>query len=200
MPIEVIELGDPEIQHVDRLVEKKARLQRIGRMGTRKQDLHRADREIDRDGLSAELAACILLAPNRLSAYVELSQHCERNRGRDLPSNITGLDRPVEIKQTRYMDATRGFLLIRPPAGTVGAWKPEYLDDSYFILLCGSPHQYQLAGWADRGLLENRGVLNPVPVATGQRECWGILWSQLYPIRELFAKSNRAVAMRRGAR
>jgi hypothetical protein len=97
------------------------------------------------------------------------------------------LDKPVEVKQTRYHDQRRGYLLVRPPRRTPGAMLPQYVDDAYYVLLHGQHCRFTLCGWTDRERLIRDGKLNPVPVRPGQRECWGIHWTNLRPLDELVA-------------
>ncbi|MBI5757446.1 MAG: hypothetical protein HZA46_02875 [Planctomycetales bacterium] len=177
---------------IDEQVRIKRSLQERGWLGSRKQSVKQSDADIDRDGLAAELAACLLLAPAWVTKWQRLAEAGVSNRGRDLLPRWTGLDKPVEVKQTRYRDDRRGFLLVRPPRWTPGEMKPEYLDDAYYVLLHsgsgnGSTSVYDLtlSGWTDRDGLLHDGVRNPVPVGNGQRECWGIHWSKLRPLDEL---------------
>ena len=173
---------------LEQQVEHKRRLAAAGRLGTRKQSRRQSDAEIDLDGLAAELAACVLLCPGAFDRWRRATELGGNNRGRDLLPRWTKFDKPVEVKQTRYHDDRRGFLLIRPPRGTPGAMRLEYIDDAYYILLHGEPCSYEICGWIDRvGLLQN-GQRNPVPVSPGQRECWGMHWSQLRPIGELLSR------------
>ena len=108
-----------------------------------------------------------------------------RNRGRDLPAEWTLLAKPVEVKQTRYCDDRCGYLIVRPPRGTPGAMRSEYIDDCLYVLMYGQQGFYTMLGWADRQLLLAAGKLNPVPVRPGQRECWGIHWSRLNAVESL---------------
>lgn len=177
---------------IDEQVRIKRSLQERGWLGSRKQAVRQSDSDIDRDGLAAELAACLLLAPAWVGKWQSLAEAGVSNRGRDLLPRWTRLDKPVEVKQTRYRDDRRGFLLVRPPRWTPGEMRADYLDDAYYVLLHstgddGSPSVYDLtlSGWTDRDGLLRDGVRNPVPVGNGQRECWGIHWSKLRPLDEL---------------
>jgi hypothetical protein len=172
-------------------VARKRNLQESGRLGTRKQSLRQSDSEIDRDGLSAELATCAILCPAAFDRWKRNAERSQGNRGRDLLRTWTGLDRTVEVKHTRYQDAQRGFLLVRPPRNTRGRMRAEYIDDAYYVLMTGEPYRHTIAGWIDRGGLLAEGELNPVPVGRGQRESIGIHWSKLRPIGELAEKAGR---------
>jgi hypothetical protein len=184
---------------VDEQVRIKRSLQERGWLGSRKQAVKQSDADIDRDGLAAELAACLLLAPAWVTKWQQLAEAGVSNRGRDLLPRWTELDKPVEVKHTRYRDDRRGFLLVRPPRWTPGEMRPEYLDDAYYVLLHsgggnGSTSVYDLtlSGWTDRDGLLRDGVRNPVPIGNGQRECWGIHWSKLRPLDELAQRRRPA--------
>ncbi len=166
---------------------RKRELTESGQLATRKQATQRADDEIDHDGLSAELAACALLCPGSLDLWRKAAESAKGNRGRDLLRHWTGLQKPVEVKHTRYHDTQRGFLLVRPPRQTPGRMREEYVDDVYYVLMVGPPYQHSIVGWTDRQALIRDGELNPVPIQPGQRECWGIHWTKLRPIDELIA-------------
>lgn len=164
---------------VETQVDRKRQLSREGRLRTRKQSTRESDEEIDRAGLSAELAACAMLCPAFLYEWIKAAQSMRNNRGRDLRCCWTGLNKPVEVKYTRYQDERRGFLLVRPPRGRPGRMRREYIDDSFYVLVVGTPWQHTLIGWTDRQGLLIEGQRNPVPVQSGQRESWGIHWSRL---------------------
>lgn len=172
---------------IDQQVARKREQQESGDLATRKQSSFQTDADIDRDGLAAELAACVLLCPGSLEAWQRAAASTTGNRGRDLLRRWTGLNKHVEVKQTRYQDSERGYLLVRPPRQTPGRMREEYIDDAYYVLLCGEPFQYELTGWIDRDQLISDGQLNPVPIKPGQRECWGIHWTKLRPIDELLS-------------
>ncbi|MEO8498720.1 MAG: hypothetical protein ABI614_26965, partial [Planctomycetota bacterium] len=148
---------------VEAHVTRKRQLAESGQLATRKQSTRQSDEEIDRDGLSAELAACALLCPGSLHAWRKAAEAVRGNRGRDLLRHWTGLNKPVEVKHTRYHDTHRGFLLVRPPRQTPGRMREEYIDDAYYVLLVGGPDQHRLVGWTDRESLIRDGELNPVP-------------------------------------
>ncbi len=173
---------------IEAQVARKRELTQSGRLATRKQSTRRSDEAIDRDGLSAEFAACALLCPGSLGAWRKATEAARGNRGRDLLRHWTGLNKPVEVKHTRYQDAQHGFLLVRPPRQTPGRMREAYIDDAYYVLLVGAPYQHQLAGWTDREGLIRDGELNPVPIQQRQRESWGLHWSKLRPIDELVAR------------
>lgn len=171
-------------------VERKRGLAQDGRLGTRKQATRQTDEQIDRDGLSAELAACSILCPRSLTAWCKATEASKGNRGRDLLRRWTGLNKAVEVKHTRYHDAERGFLLVRPPRQTPGRMRVDYIDDALYVLMAGEPFQHRFVGWTDRDRLISNGRLNPVPIQPGQRESWGMHWSQLEPIDELAAATG----------
>lgn len=178
---------------IESRVRQHSEMHRIGRIGTRKQSTKQSDADIDRDGIAAELAASWLIAPASLPSYMAMKSG--PNRGRDLPRSITGLDLPVEVKTTPYCTERFGFLLVRPPSMTPGRMLTSYIDDALYVLLTGKPYRYRVLGWADRDALIERGSLNPVPIQPGQRECWGIHWSKLFPFPALsgrFASEERA--------
>lgn len=172
-------------ERVERVVQNKLAMQRSGRIGTRKQSTRQSDADISRDGIAAELAACLLIAPSRREAYWRAAEIGGGNRGRDLTPQMTGLDKPIEVKQTRYRTAQAGYLIVRPPRMTPGRMLTAYIEDSYYLLLHGQPFRYEVLGWADRERVVSHGKLNPIPQSTGQRECWGIHWSQLLPLESL---------------
>ncbi|MCA9121850.1 MAG: hypothetical protein H6822_11765 [Planctomycetaceae bacterium] len=171
-------------------VARKRVLSESGELGTRKQSAQQSDNEIDLDGLSAELAACALLCPGSFDAWRTAAESSKGNRGQDLRRLWTSLNKPVEVKFTRHYDEQRGFLLVRPPRNTPGRMRVEYIDDSYYILMVGCPPEYSAVGWTDRSHLLRVGVLNPVPIQPGQRECWGMHWSTLRPMKELFDQAH----------
>ena len=173
---------------IESQVARKRKLLESGQLGTRKQARRQTDSAIDRDGLSAEFAACALLCPTAFVIWKRKAEGSTGNRGRDLWRTWTGLDRPVEVKHTRYRDEERGFLLVRPPRRTPGRMRAEYVDDAYYVLLTGEPFRHTIAGWIDRAGFLERGELNPVPVGSGQRESFGIHWSKLRPLEELAGK------------
>ena len=169
---------------IEAQVVAKADRQRAGSLGTRKQSGRQSDVDIDRDGMETELAACLLMCPGYRREWVLKRGP---NRGNDLPPAWTGLPMCVEVKQTRYRDASRGYLLVRPPRRTPGRMLADYDDDCLYVLMHGANGLYTLVGWADRDTLLCRGRLNPVPVRPGQRECWGIHWSRLHNPNELIS-------------
>lgn len=173
----------PWHHHIEQRVADFAARQRSGRIGTRKQSLQQSDSALDRDGLQAELAACLLICPGQRQQWLQTSGP---NRGSDLPRDWTQLPKSVEVKQTRYRDERRGFLLVRPPRHTPGRMRTDYIDDSLYVLLHGLNGLFTLLGWTDREHLLSAGCLNPVPVRPGQRECWGLHWRRLRPLRTLF--------------
>lgn len=170
---------------IESQVARKQRLVEQGKLHSRKQATKRGDAAIDRDGLSAEAAACAILCPSAFSRWQRSAGQTQGNRGRDLLRSWTGLDKPIEVKHTRYHDSQRGFLLIRPPRRTPGKMRAEYIDDAYYVLMSGEPFRHTLLGWIDRDRLIEQGQPNPVPVGSGQRETWGIHWSKLLAIEEL---------------
>ena len=175
---------EPWRSQIENRVAEMARRQRIGAIGTRKQSFGQSDTDVDRDGREAELAACLLLCPG----YRQEWFHSDGpNRGCDLPAEWTSLPKPVEVKQTRYCDERRGCLIVRPPRHTPGLMRPEYIDDSFYLLMHGQRGLYTLLGWADREHLLTVGYLNPVPVRPGQRECWGMHWRQMRPAQSLIS-------------
>lgn len=175
---------------VESQVARKRELLQSGQLATRKQSTGQSDEEIDGDGLSAELAACALLCPGSFDAWRKAAESCKGNRGRDLLRRWTGLNKPVEVKHTRYRDEKRGYLLVRPPRQTPGRMRTEYIDDAYYVLLVGKPYEYTMVGWMDRESLIRDGQLNPVPMKSGQRECWGMHWSKLRPNDELVQSAH----------
>jgi hypothetical protein len=147
-----------------------------------------SDAEISQQGLAAELAAVLIIAPSSLDAWKDATANGGGNRGRDLTPAMTGLPKPIEVKVTKYRTATTGCLLVRPPRMTPGPMRPEYIDDSIYVLLHDrGKYVFELLGWIDRDGLIARGMKNPVPVRAGQRETIGCHWSRLYPLREAVA-------------
>jgi len=170
---------------IQKQADEKQEAVASGRLGTRKQDYGRSDRDIDVIGTGAELAACLAFCPDRL---VDFKLFQGPNRGRDFPREWTGLQKPIEVKHTKWRTDTTGYLLVRPPRMTPGKMRQEYIDNSFYVLLTGGSNWiYQFEGWADRQRLIDHGQLNPVPKRERQRECWGIHWSKLLPlpIREM---------------
>jgi len=157
-------------------------------LNTRKQSACQSDYEISHDGLAAELAAAVLLCPANIEAWRRATETGGGNRGRDFLSEWTGLDKPVEVKQTTYRSETTGYLLVRPPRMTPGRMLESYIDDCIYMLLWGKGYSYTWIGWTDRVGLLRYGQLNPVPMNGRQRECWGIHWKRLYPIESLVAR------------
>jgi superfamily I DNA/RNA helicase/mRNA-degrading endonuclease RelE of RelBE toxin-antitoxin system len=158
----------------------KSSQQHAGVLRSRRQAVSLTDAEIDRVGLAAELAACVLLCSFTLDAWREGQEDGGPNRGRDFPASWTGLTRPVEVKQTRHRTARAGYLLVRPPRGAGGLLLDEHIDDSVYVLMIGGPWDFEWIGWADRDLFLREGKRNPVPVRRGQQECIGLHWTQLY--------------------
>ncbi len=168
--------------HIERRVAGFAERQRSGSLGSRKQAIGQSDIAIDRDGLQAELAACLLLCPGMRHRWLASDGP---NRGNDLPVEWTLLPQPTEVKQTRYCDERRGCLIVRPPRRTPGPMRPEYVDDCIYVLMHGQHGLFTLLGWTDRSHLLDAGELNPIPVRPGQRECWGMHWRRLRPANSL---------------
>jgi superfamily I DNA/RNA helicase/mRNA-degrading endonuclease RelE of RelBE toxin-antitoxin system len=158
----------------------KSSRQHVGVLRSRRQAVSLTDAEIDRDGLAAELAACVLLCPFALDPWREGQEGGGPNRGRDFPAGWTGLVRPVEVKQTRHYTARAGYLLVRPPRCAEGLLLDEHIDDSVYVLMIGGPWAFEWIGWADRDLFIREGKRNPVPLRGGQLECIGLHWTQLY--------------------
>jgi hypothetical protein len=71
--------------------------QRKGDIRSRLQSRVHSDAEISRDGLFAELAACMILCPAAESAWRRLAEQGAANRGNDLQRAWTGLPLPVEV-------------------------------------------------------------------------------------------------------
>ena len=65
-------------------VARKRELLESGQLGTRKQARRQTDSDIERDGLSAELAACAVLCPTAFSTWKRQAEDSRGNRGRDL--------------------------------------------------------------------------------------------------------------------
>jgi hypothetical protein len=146
------------------MVKLKALQQQTGQLGTRKQDSNNNDSSIDRDGMEAELVACMAL----LAEWIGLLKH-------------------TEIKQTRH---PRGHLIIRPPKGVGYEMKEEYIDDSIYILVTGPSIDgaYTLRGWTDRAHFlshMNKSPLGRIPC--GSLECWGVRVNKLLPIESLYS-------------
>ena len=103
---------------VEEQVARKRSQQEAGELATRKQSTHQSDETIDRDGLVAELIACVLLCPGSFDAWQQAAESSMGNRGRDLLRRWTGLGKHIEVKQTRYRTKEYGYLLVRPPRDT----------------------------------------------------------------------------------
>lgn len=177
--------------NIEQRVAGFADRQRSGSLGTRKQAIGQSDSALDRDGLQAELAACLLLCPGMRHHWLTSNGP---NRGNDLPPEWTLLPKPAEVKQTRYCDERRGCLIVRPPRRTPGPMRAEYIDDCIYVLMHGQQGLFTLLGWTDRPHLLSAGQLNPIPVRPGQRECWGMHWQRLRPpgsLLEILPRSTR---------
>lgn len=168
---------------IDQQVFVKERLHREGLMGTRKQDNKRTNSEIDREGLTAELFACLVLCPGFLHVWKDLAASAEGNRGRDLRAEWLGTPKNAEVKSTQHCSHSTGYLLVRPPRNTPGLMRLEYIEDCLYVLVVVKASALIIKGWADRDLLIRCGRMNPVPLHQGQRETYGIHWRRLYPMR-----------------
>src|SRR5262249_20256504 len=146
---------------------------------------YQSDAEIDADGLTAELIACLVLCPDRLAPWRMAVERGGNNRGCDLPAEWTGLDKPIEVKSTPYYSSNRGHLLVRPPPRSGKKMCVEFVDDCYYVLLIGEHCRFCLMGWTDRaGFLAHKQT-NPVGRREGQSECWGVHWSKLKSLHSL---------------
>ena len=154
-----------------------------GELGTRLQTRRDCDRNISADGIGAELAACMILAPWKLTDWMHAATAAGSNRGCDLPAEWFADGRPIEVK---YTSALCGHLLVRPPRNTPGPMLKRYIDDSIYLLLTGTPYTYTAVGWAGRTDFLKCGRLNPIPIRGRQRECWGIHASDLNDMKMLF--------------
>ena len=114
-------------------LEAKRRENHIGR---RKQNAAATDRDISAAGLGAELAACVIVAPWKLTAWLARAERGGANRGEDFPAAWFRDGRSIEVKYT----PRPGHLLIRPPANTPGPMRTRYIDDSVYVLVTGSPY------------------------------------------------------------
>jgi hypothetical protein len=170
---------------VEAQVERKRRLQETGLLRTRKQAVQQSDRDIDADGLAAELAACIICCPRHRTLWRKGVEEGGNNRGRDLQTAWTGIAKPLEVKYTAHFSATTGYLLIRPPTQAGWQMRQEFVDDCYYLLVNGGKDGYELRGWIDRGGFLQRKVIDPVGRTTCQLECWGVHWLHLYRMKTL---------------
>jgi len=170
---------------IDKEVDRKRDLQASGQLKTRIQTNLQDDQEIDRDGLHAEIAACLVLCPHRLLDWQNAATSNQNNRGGDLPSDWTGLSKPIEIKFTRYFSSKLGYLLVRPPSGQGKAMKPDFIDDAYYLLLTRQQGMMQVLGWIDRTEFLARKKIDPVGRSAAQVECWGVLWRDLIGLSRL---------------
>ena len=168
--------------YVDRL--EKARLE--GKIGTRRQTTKESDHSISMAGTSAELAACLILAPWSLADWMKRTESSKPNRGCDLPASWLGGNRPVEVKYTAHRN---GHLLIRPPRGTIGPMLAEYVNDSIYVLMTDDlrPDTYTAVGWVGRSDFLKHGNRKPVPVGERQRDCWGVRADRLNSMKFLFS-------------
>lgn len=179
---------EPWADWIEAQVAAHERRHRVGQLGSRRQSRRHREADIDRDGLEAELAACLLLCPGSRRQWAR-RHGTGPDRGADLLAAWTGLDRDIEVKQTRYRDGRRGYLLIRPPRWTPGPMKADYLDDCLYVLMHGANRLYTLVGWTDRPRLLTCGRINPISVFYGRRECWGMHWKQLLKPAALFDRA-----------
>ena len=170
---------------IEKEVERKRKLQASGKLRTRIQSTKHSDQEIDRDGLHAEFAACLVLCPRRLVDWQHAAQSNKKNRGRDLPKDLTGLSKHVEIKSTPCYNDNVGHLLIRPPSSQGRVMKPAFVDDSYYFLLSKDQSLVHILGWVDRIEFLKRKRINPVGKKRFQVECWGVFWKKLLELSKL---------------
>jgi superfamily I DNA/RNA helicase/mRNA-degrading endonuclease RelE of RelBE toxin-antitoxin system len=164
---------------VESVVAAKRERQLRGELRTRRQSRAQDDADIDRDGMFAELAACMLLCPGHGSEWQRAAEASRPNRGNDLPPDWTGLPRSVEVKYTRHHSPGTGYLIVRPPSGEGPEIRPEHIEDAFYVLITGDLPWLTLLGWADRPMLLARGRRNPVPRRGRQQETWGVHWFSL---------------------
>jgi len=175
----------PMADWIEQEVARKKELLDSGELRTRIQTTDQNDQEIDRDGLHAEFATCLALCPHRIAFWKEAAASNQKNRGRDVPTEWTGLLKPIEIKFTRYFSGSKGYLLIRPPSGKGRDMKPEFVDDAVYVLITLAQGDCKIIGWIDRdGFIEKKEV-DPVGRKGNQVECWGVLWKNLNGLSKL---------------
>lgn len=195
----IIKLTKSDLEWCERKVDKIESL----KLKSRKQS-KRTDREINIEGIRAELAAAKALCPNAkaLRKYKKTSMNQKgSDRGKDVLPEFCFLDKPVEIKFTPIKTPKLGFLFLRPPnrCGLVFD-RLKHIDDSYFVLV-HSPREdlktFEILGWTDASTLKKKGKYNPVPRKPGQFETFGLHWKKLFPFKSLIntqTKSLRTVA------
>lgn len=156
-----------------------------GEIGTRRQSPKESDAKISGDGIGAELAACLILAPWQIKKWQSIAYKSGPNRGSDLPAAWFTDGRPVEVK---YTARRNGHLLVRPPRNTPGPMKADYIDDSIYVMMTSErdSYSYIAVGWAERNDFLRKGKPNPIKRGLGQRECWGIQAKLLHSMESLF--------------
>jgi hypothetical protein len=164
---------------VEQEVERKGRLLASGELKTRIQSNQQNDAVIDEDGMYAEIAATVVLCPNRLSDLLEGWKVGKNNRGKDLPMDWTGLNKPVEVKFTRWHSTTSGYLLLRPPSKTGNLMSDSFVDDAFYVLVTKLGQMFRLLGWVNRECFLSRKIVDPVGRTHRQLQCWGVHWSNL---------------------
>lgn len=158
---------------------------------SRKQS-ERSERETNIEGIRAELAAAKILCLDKTQFDLYKKNSLEKrgsDRGRDLEANLTGLNKPIEIKFTPIKTDRLGFLFLRPPNRCGLAFdRQKHIDDSYFVLIYSQREDlkmFELLGWVDAKTLKREGKYNPIPRKPGQYETFGIHWKKMFPMNQL---------------
>ncbi len=112
-------------------------------------------------GMSAELAACLILCSGFYERWLETTAVPIRrgvksgNRGRDLRAAWVGLSRDVEVKYT-----TRSHLIITKPLRAYSADPSDYVDDSYYCVMRARNGIYYISKLATKSLILEYGQRN----------------------------------------
>jgi hypothetical protein len=143
---------------------------------------HTVDEEkCSRDGIGAEMAACLCLCPGHLFDWMARSDSLTcSNEGQDLLAEWVGCSKPFEIKYTPGCSKTTGILYIRRRSRFLDLIPQRDVCDSIYVLFHGSEWKYQANCWADRSLFLEKGVMDPPPLPPG-KPTFGGLHSRFHP-------------------
>jgi hypothetical protein len=166
-----------------------AQYERKRLLRSNKQDPDRGNEEVNQQGFSGELAACMLLCPAFLPEWLEREKTGGSNRGCDLRKEWLGLDKDVEVKTTEYCDEHRGLLVIRTPTyvSCDAEMQACYLDDCYYLLMQeidGKP-SYRVLGWLDKVGVMQWKTIDPFGFGDSKRHHWAVHHKRLRPMHEL---------------
>ncbi len=119
-----------------------------------------------KDGLGAELAACVSLCPGFLNEWRQKTEAMVgSDTGEDLLGRWIGFHKNFEIKQTKN---PRGLLFIRSGIMNKSVDVATDVRDSVYVLFTGEANRFTGRCWADRELFVANGVHNPTPLPPGR--------------------------------